>query len=624
MLAPADFVFRLTSSMAETATTPPQSNLFEGLWTLGTNYALLCAIGSIIILLYSREKYDQPTYEHTAIGNLAPLSPKLLASDFRYSKGLFVYLSLMLTAYAALCLIGPGVAGAVAGGAAGEKAKLPESLTTWPIAATTLLVGSGVAGDTSFFGMLEAKFRRWAHEAAFIPMAVGALANRLTGVDVEKWAAKSGKDSPPVIREILEKRGGPAKLAAAADAEAVWVRANVLYHALQQLKGRSYEAVKAHDKNKRALAFLSAGHASILRSRQLPQPVDEKRLEDEIAAFMEGSSILLAAVMLQAGIDTRKIDEIVPGVAASDVIEPPSCWELIVIGATTLLLTASLPWMAMHAMPDAAVWYMAGDPAPETRIFIINGIVESALILYGCTFIIGIVAREHHVIHGYWRETPGAYLRLACIVGALTAALATLFTATARPPTFVQFCAHLYFNFFVSACAAFFLAWHHREVARSENWREAVFGGSVFVHMAVAPLLTAYLLLSSGRLLYDSPWEALPLLAPSCLTSLLMSLSFSMVVRAGRWLQLDNQIDSGGSMQDALADDLVRRLRETGKEMRRAYEKWLTTPQKDLDDLTPREASRYPSLWDRLTMNAKRQGMSQTNGGPIARRKTGR
>src|SRR5262245_49499220 len=161
-------------SVMAVAADSSSTNMLEQLAMRTDRFWVAAALGLVVVIAFASQRYDVPTWAKTSLGNLAQLSPKSLAPDYRYRNGYFYYLGVLAAIYAALCLIGPEILTLLG-------VTLPDFVKNtelWPLGAASAITLSGAVGDEKLAGRLEAYFRRKAHEAAFIPTAVTKLAQQ--------------------------------------------------------------------------------------------------------------------------------------------------------------------------------------------------------------------------------------------------------------------------------------------------------------------------------------------------------------------------------------------------------------------------------------------------------------
>ena len=287
-------------------------------------------LGLLIIVLFSKDKFNVPTYDKETMGPFAQLPPQSLTIDSRYRSGKFVYLFLLASLYTAICIIGPTTFNLDLSSVnlLGEPMKIgapptnPSNPGIWPTAAAAFLVSTGAARDNSILGRIELFIRRYAHKTAYIPNAVSDLAFSLRSLNISLWlignpyveksefnerkAALTHLIGPAFVAKFEENPEQEGELAA-------WVRANILFYSLQQMFSKKPGFANARldyltelQENKDAFERLQRTHKNLLA--QFNQQANGS-LEQEYAnvqGFARETSLMIA-VLFPRWRETRTI-----------------------------------------------------------------------------------------------------------------------------------------------------------------------------------------------------------------------------------------------------------------------------------------------------------------------------
>jgi len=219
----------------------------HSLFTL--KFLITYILGLLIIVMYSNDKFNMPTYDKESVGPFAQLPPQSLTIDSRYRSGRRRYVLLLAALYTAICLIGPTTFSFDLSSALPDGQLIPfgpkqTSNEIWPVAAATFLISTGVARDNSLIGRIELYIRQYAHKTAYIPNAVSDLAFSLRGLNLGPWlihepfmersAFSDRKDALTAligqkwVKKFEENPEQEGELS-------TWLRANILFFSLQQI-----------------------------------------------------------------------------------------------------------------------------------------------------------------------------------------------------------------------------------------------------------------------------------------------------------------------------------------------------------------------------------------------------
>ena len=135
-----------------------------------------------------------------------------------------------------------------------------------------------------------------------------------------------------------------------------WVRGNILLKTLRTLdkEGSAYAAILAHELNKDAMRYLESLHASLsarsseLDSTQVSESINALRAD--IRAFLDGSSFLLASVLLQAAGGERDLNATLRrlGLGRVEADNQIGCSEYTLLTVSVLATVAIAVWFALY------------------------------------------------------------------------------------------------------------------------------------------------------------------------------------------------------------------------------------------------------------------------------------
>ncbi len=141
----------------------------------GVYFALSLAVAVLVVFLFSKKKFEEPSIEKSEDDFLCQLFPRYLATPQEYTKGLMFYVGTMIATVVAFSLLGPHI---LSLGGADVPAVTNAGL---PIFIAFVLVG--VLPNVPVLQELERRLRRMAHELAYIPAAARAMAEKMAAAE---------------------------------------------------------------------------------------------------------------------------------------------------------------------------------------------------------------------------------------------------------------------------------------------------------------------------------------------------------------------------------------------------------------------------------------------------------
>jgi hypothetical protein len=482
--------------------------LIEALRDVQFQYWITVFLGLVIVYSFAVGKYDSPTYAKTSIGNLAQLSPRSLASDSRYKKGFGIYVVCLFAIYSILCIVGPKIF--VALGFPSSEFLQDEKL--WPIAVASALTVAGAARDDRFPGNVEGLIRRKAHEAAYIPTAVTALAYQLRSFSLADWLQRSpAKELHKFQSRIGEFPGLSLKDVAKLEEGKVvsWVRANILFLHFQQLDAEKYGRIKAQDETREAEQYLVGLHASA-RSRLSSVDFSNLSLEDalskDIDAFFEGASVLLAATVLQAAPDARALSSALSFLdfKDTDAVGRQAWQQYATFEVAVISLTCAALAVFMYLFPSLVLRLgslvftdlknldLMQDHGYRGRII---ETAVSAVVLYVTMFLVMLYVREKRLTGKRWEEKLGTYVEFSLWTSVPAAVISTVILLANAQIEGVWVI--LIFSLALSVLGSIFFVFHMRGSARCEDSVSArllhIFGPGAVLHGLLAVLFAGVL-----------------------------------------------------------------------------------------------------------------------------------
>jgi hypothetical protein len=487
------------------------------------NFFLTYALGLLIIVMYSNDKFNMPTYDKESVGPFAQLPPQSLTIDSRYRSGRRMYIFLLGSLYTAICIIGPTTFNLDFGSLLspgqpiqyGPQAKNNE---IWPVAAATFLISTGVARDNSIIGRIELYIRQYAQKMAYIPNAVSDLAFSLRGLSLNIWLVKD----PFTDANVFDER----KLALASliglnrmkkfeenpeqEGElTAWLRANVLFYALQQIfsKRLSISNPRLED-----LIELQENKDMFERlqntQRVLADAADQAGLEKiylQIQMFGRDASLMIAVLMSQTARNANDLAQRISQLGFSD-IDPRDRSDhfgymiivnmFIGLAGVTAIILVFLPLLFIFLPPLARFgkinWTNADFGVEVWTIF-------DGLMLYTIMFKVLDYSRDKLLEFQDWTENLECYSKTTfsssivtsfiCIVAAILL-LSAFNWLDVINSSFAALVSFAVFQMIVATIGTGFGLYYMRQAARTPrskiSFRANLLSGTAFFHACLA------------------------------------------------------------------------------------------------------------------------------------------
>ena len=141
----------------------------------GVYFALSLAVAVLVVFLFSKKKFEEPSIEKSEDDFLCQLFPRYLATPQEYTKGLMFYVGTMIATVVAFSLLGPRI---ISLGGADTPALTNAG---FPVFIAFVLVG--VLPNVPVLQEIERRLRRIAHELAYIPAATRAMGEKMTAAE---------------------------------------------------------------------------------------------------------------------------------------------------------------------------------------------------------------------------------------------------------------------------------------------------------------------------------------------------------------------------------------------------------------------------------------------------------
>jgi hypothetical protein len=492
------------------------------------------ALGLLIIVLFSKDKFNVPTHDKILMGPFAQLPPQSLTIDSRYKWGLFVYLSLLIAVYTAITIIGamtassfdfmgliqaPGL-GSSTFNQAGSAPKASNS-EIWPMIAATFMISTGSAGD-SILGRIELYIRQYAHKSAYIPAAVSDLAFSLRNVALDPWLVSKRTMRPSDFEErktvLIELIGTSAakKFEQDPDREgeiAAWIRTNILFYALQQIFNKNSHNLRLDgladvDDNKTTFDRFRVTHDQLLvhfsvAENQLASGVEQ--VHREVQKFSRETSLTMAVLLLQAARNSSELNSILnsAGFQSLDTHDQSDHFGYVSSIILSILAGAAMSAAVLAIPPLFRLWNInwTNSDLHQGAVVIING-----LVLYVVMFKVLDYSRDKLLDSQNWSESFGNYMRMtlssSIITTAISIVLLVLILSLFNWVKYVVYSLTAFtwlvvFQEILAAIGIMFGLLYLRQAARlHRNWPSLVFGsiaGLAVVHACVAALLVCFI-----------------------------------------------------------------------------------------------------------------------------------
>ncbi len=403
-------------------------------------------LGLVIIVLYAKDKFNVPTYDKDAMGSFAQLPPQFLTVDSRYRRGKLIYLGLMICLYTALCIVGPTTFSSLGlssvASQLGPVGPSMENSEIWPVVSATFLISTAAAKDTSILGRIELFIRQYAHRAAYIPSAVSELAFSLRNFDIKQWLISS-----PYLdkNEFQERKEAIAELAGQQAFDKItehpeqegeltgWIRANVLFYALQQLftKRQALSSTKLdylidlaenRDHFERIQADRNALAAKVVAEGESAAALEQ--IYPEVQRLIKTTSIMLAVLLSQAARNSNYLSGHLNqlGFQGLDLRDRSDHFVYVSFVNIFILLGAMMSLLVVVAL-------VVFPPNLSSEHYFPAAIsVATGALAYIVLFRILDYSRDSQLESLDWRERLDSYLKTVITCGIITALVCMILT----------------------------------------------------------------------------------------------------------------------------------------------------------------------------------------------------
>ena len=496
-----------------------------------SKFLMIYLFGGLIILLYAKDKFNMPTYDKDAMGPFAQLPPQYLTIDARYRWGRVVYISLMLSLYTAICVIGPASFSNFEGAAGGLVPSIPGASNgeVWPVAAAAFLVSTGAANDNNMLGRIELLIRQYAHKSAYIPGTVSDLAFTLRTINIKQWLVSNQYIEETELRErqkaLAALIGSDNFAAIKAEPEqegqlAAWVRANILFYTLQQIFNKRPELSSTKldyltdlPENKQIFDNIRAAREALVPEFKNPTARDEDESSKVFAGvqrFSKDTSLMIAVLLSQTARNASYLSERLDHLGFQGVdLRDRSDHFTYTVMVNAFTLAGSL----LVAIVLAAAWLPTFTPYLKWihDVDLIYGTITifTGTLVYLVMFKAMDYWRERSLDTLDWRENLESYVKLtlsasllSCIVSVVLLVLVlSLFNSVKLvingPVAFAQL---FVFNFIAAALGTVFGLVYMRQAARLPRARLSLAGNlfsfTALLHAVIAALFVGALNLS--------------------------------------------------------------------------------------------------------------------------------
>lgn len=509
-----------------------------------TNYLF----GLLIIVLYAKDKFNIPTYDKESMGPFAELSPQLLTIDARYRHGVRTYITLLLTLYTALCIIGPATfnENSVRLGFVSDQSQL------WPVASATFLISSGAAKDSSALGKIEHFIRQYAHKLAYIPSAVSNLAYSIRNVEIGPWLLE--KPANLKVEEYSERKKALCALIGTEWVRKIeenprqqgrvasWARANIAFYSLRQmfagaLASEKLDQITKMSENVTLLEGLQKRRSELEeklnQSTKASDVAEADKLLADIQSFAKEASLTIIILLSQAARTVADLKVYVEelGYRPDGLMDRSGHLVYVIMVNFFILLGALMSYailLSAELLPSQLGFLknlIVLPGASPSNAFSVNEHVRELLVIatgaliYVATFKVIDYLRERQLELSEWRENLQGYvvtvLNASLCAAVICILLMVLLLAPFRLLPFLWsdlagLGQQLLFQFFVAALTAGFALCYLRQAISSqwqhenrENWPRIFLEGFVMfrgpadyikvIHAAIAACMIGLL-----------------------------------------------------------------------------------------------------------------------------------
>ena len=489
-------------------------------WRSLTTYCL----GLLIIVMYSKDKFNMPTYDKETVGPFAQFPPQSLTIDSRYQWGRMVYVFLLAALYTAICIIGPTIFNLDQSNANQNKLNLVASAQTWQVGAATFLISTGAARDDSLLGRIELFIRQYAHKVAYIPSAVSDLAFSLRNFKVDAWL-----QSDPASNEdkFVERRAALTALVGAENVNkfekspeqegelAALLRANILFLTLSQMFNKNpgisnsrLDNLTDLPENRDTFERLQSAQRNLLAQIESPEKQDDEapdRFYSEVQRFAREVSLTIAVLLSRTARNGNDLAHRLDQLGFSNAYENKQSdhfgyvffVNVFIFGGA--IISAVFLFAPMFSRASGADW---------SSRYLLQGFLTilTGLLIYVVMFRVLDYSRDKLLDMQDWKESLESYSTIApsssvlssviCIVSATL--ILSLFNwlqyVAFNPMSFISF---ILFNTIVAAIGTGFGLLYFRQAARLPRSRlslsSSLLNGTALMHACLAALLVGFL-----------------------------------------------------------------------------------------------------------------------------------
>ena len=574
-------------------------------------YVAYIAIGLIVVLCYSWQRFDEPTFPNKETLPHAVEPIQYLFTGRAYKRARLIYLCGAVLLYVLLILAGPQLVKLIPGA---SQSNVP--LEAWPLLVALILVGFMPNSNIEWLMAIERWLRRGVHELFLVPTGIvrtiGVLeyANYDPPASVLAGIADSEKDK--LQKDLAAFRGS---------LEYKWARATLLRESLDvkggdgnPLMGDSFAPFEQDLKGiKERYSQLELQMRLAERKEQLEDSVDGllKRMYAYIAWGIRRQSKSERAVF--RNLETLGFD--IPPVSNRRV------FDVVVPAALLVALITFLFWVGHDAM------FPPPEQAGSDSIVTSLSSAMAAGLMYGYAVYAALRSRSRQIENGAWMQrSPKCYLPIAVRAGlfswAIIVASTVLMTvwswAFGQPPDWrflPEFIATALPWVVAGAAAscliAMLLSGDVRRTTRGDRLRDALILGCL-LGLAVAFANDVQGALKDS--IHHTPRNYLEIIYAGAAVGL-AGVACGMVIgfMAPNACRSNIVTPFSAEMAKALDRGLQAARESLGSD--EAARTWLFTPRNDLGGITPAEAVQHTQL-DRvkqiLAEEARRQKRGQT------------
>lgn len=365
------------------------------------------AIGLIVFLCYSWQRFDEPSFpnEETLPHAVEPI--QYLFTGRAYQRARFVYLCGAVLFYALLILPGPQIAKILPG------ATQPSfSLEAWPLLVALILVGFVPNSNMEWLTVVERRLRRGVHEFFLVPTGIVRTIGVLEYADYDPPANVLTGVGPDNLREKLQNDLGAHK----GSLEYKWARATLILKSLDLKSGDSNPLMRASfapfeqdlDDIRERYRQLDLQMKLADRNEQIENLVDKllKRMYAYIAWGVRRQSKSERVVFL----NLEKLGFDVPAVSSRRV------FDAVAPAALLVSLITFLFWIG-HDIFDEKVFPSSLSSGSISIVSSLSAAMAAAL-MYGYAVFIALNSRSRQIEDNAWLQTsPRCYLPIAVRAG---------------------------------------------------------------------------------------------------------------------------------------------------------------------------------------------------------------